>query len=144
MIKIRALFIFMAVYELFKISFSLVSRPIASIIALPFSWYAAAPLLILPLIALILLAVDPKKYCEYCFIIIISKIVFLLGILYFIADNFSLYLQNLYTIYTASSTNFLIFLLIFFIIDVILLIACSKAEKRIKSMNEDSEGCVCK
>ncbi|MBP7479428.1 MAG: hypothetical protein KA785_03180 [Spirochaetaceae bacterium] len=142
--KIRTVFIVIAVYELLKIIFTLLSRPLIKIVALPFSWYAAAPLLILPFLALILLAADPIKYCEYCFLIILSKIIFLLSVLYYIVDTLSVYIQNFEEIKASASFQFLIFLLIFFLFDVILSIVISLTERKIKSINLDSEGSVCK
>lgn len=142
--KIRTTFIVIAVYEFAKIFFTLVSRPVINIIALPFSWYAACPLLILPLLALILLAVNPLKYCEYCFLLILSKIIFMLSILYYIVDTVSVHMQNPTTLNADASLQFLIFLLIFFLFDVILSIVISLTERKIKSINVDSEGSVCK
>jgi hypothetical protein len=88
--------------------------------------------------------VNPLKYCEYCFLLILSKIIFLLSILYYIVDTVSVHMQNPTTLNADASLQFLIFLLIFFLFDVILSIVISLTERKIKSINVDSEGSVCK
>lgn len=142
--KITLFFVFLALYETVKIVFILVTRPAINILSLPFSWYAAVPLLLIPLFCSIFLAADPQKYVEYCFILILSKIMYLLSSMYYCYDALSLLMNNLITISFDAIFQFALFLLIFFIIDGILCIVISITGKRIKSLNVDSEGSICK
>jgi len=68
----------------------------------------------------------------------------MLSILYYIVDTVSVHMQNPTTLNADASLQFLIFLLIFFLFDVILSIVISLTERKIKSINVDSEGSVCK
>lgn len=141
--KFQTFFGVLACYELAKTVFILVSRPLLSIVSLPFSWYAAAPLLLIPLLSAVLTAADPIKYCEYCFILILSKIMFLLSTLYYVIDTVSVRLRSPLTL-DADTSQFTLILLIFFVFDGILCVVISSIGKKIRNVERDSEGSICK
>lgn len=142
--KIRLLCAATTIYDAVKILFILSSHPKTDILQLPFSWYAAMPLLIIPLLLECMIAVDPLKYKEFAFFIFLTKLMFLMSAVYYLFDTIALYAVQIMNTNYDYDIQMLFFLLIFFIFDGILCIVFSFLGKKLKSLPTEPEGCVCK
>lgn len=128
-----------SLYEIAKLILILLSNKNTYINSLPFSWFSASPLLILPFFFCIFLSYNPKDYVHYFFPYILTKIMALISSFSFvyqvaISEKTELLQENFIFL-----QQFIIFILLFFIIDAILLISFSILEKQLKQEIQDEK-----
>jgi hypothetical protein len=112
---------FIIAYEFCRFFMLVISHPLQDITLLTASWYAATPLLVLPVALAVLLLFDAEHFGAYQKLYILAKVISAAGIVRYIVTAYRLMRVN-GTLITDYSVKLLVILLIFCVIDVILAI----------------------
>lgn len=134
--KARFLYISASLYETAKLVIIHISNNGILASNLPFSWYAASPLLIFPLFFCFFLSYNPSKYTNYILPYIITKIMAILSPFFFVyhiaISQSSVLMQENFRFLQ----QFIFFILFFFVIDAILLISFIVINNKINMRNK--------
>jgi len=130
--KVQVLCILSSLYEIAKLIVIIFSNYTVHTVALPYSWYSASPLLILPLFFCLFLFYKPLVYKTYIFPYILTKIMALMSSFFFIYHLTISKSPELMQENFRFLQQFILFLLLFFIIDAILLVCFILVDRKLK------------
>lgn len=130
--KVHILCILSSLYEIAKLIIILFSNYAVHTVALPYSWYCASPFLILPLFFSLFIFYKPLVYKTYIFPYILTKIMAIISTFFFIYHLATAKSPELMQENFKFLQQFILFLLLFFIIDAILLVCFILVDRKLK------------